>query len=144
MTLKIYPASSWRNKHYPGDVDAMRGAGHSTYDFREANSDFRWSCRTLQEYIHQLEGDLLVAAAFERDHRALDWCDLCVLIRPCGISAHLEAMYASAKGKPVIIKHDPSETPNPELMLKLLEVGAGGVRHVTSTTELLAALRTAE
>jgi hypothetical protein len=143
MTLKIYSASSWRNKHYPDIVTAMRANGHEVYDFRAANNGFRWSCQTWPEHIEQLKADLLVAAAFKRDKDALDWCDVLVLLRPCGISAHLEAMYASGKGKPVVVLFD-SEPFGPEkceLMYKLLEVGAGGVRFVTDIAELLTALR---
>jgi hypothetical protein len=138
MTLKIYPASSWRNKQYDDDVIAMRSAGHSVYSFREANSSFCWSCRTSQEYIRQLETDPLVAEAFDRDKNALDWCEVCVLILPCGPSAHLEAMYASSIGKPVIVKLDPAEL-RLDLMYKLLAIG-GGVRFVTNIAELCTAL----
>jgi hypothetical protein len=145
MTLRIYPASSWRNKVYAADVAALRADNHEVFDFRTANSEFRWpSCATLPEYIRALEADPQVAAAFERDKTALDWCEVCVLILPCGRSAHLEAMYASAQGKLVVVKLDPTEPLQPELMYKLLAVGAGGARYVTSTAELLAALRTHE
>jgi hypothetical protein len=139
--LKIYPASSWRNEAYPGDVAAMRADAHDVYDFREANSGFRWSGTTYPEHICELETDPHVAAAFKRDKDALDWCDVCVLILPCGKSAHLEAMYASARGKPVIIKFCVEEPLQPELMYRLLAVGTGGVRFVTNTAELIAALR---
>jgi len=139
---KIYPASSWRNEVYGADVAAMRADGHEVYDFREANGAFRWSCTTLREYIDQLEADPQVAAAFERDRAALDWCEVLVLILPCGKSAHLEAMFASAAGKLVVVKLDPEAPSQPELMYRLLAVGTGGVRFVTSTAEMLAALRT--
>jgi hypothetical protein len=144
MTLKIYPASSWRNKAYPDIVAAMRADGHDVYDFRVANGGFRWSGTTYPEHICELETDPHVAAAFKRDKDALDWCDVCVLILPCGKSAHLEAMYASARGKPVIVKFCVEEPLQPELMYPLLAVGSGGVRFVTSTEELLSALRAHE
>jgi hypothetical protein len=147
MTLKIYAASSWRNKRYPAVVAAMRTAGFDVYDFRKVNDGFHWSCTMLHEYIEQLQNDPQVAAAFERDHAALDQCAVCVLIEPCGKSACLEAMFASAAGKPVIVLFDAAEPFDPEkceLMLKLLAIGAGGVRYVSSTTEMLAALRAHE
>jgi hypothetical protein len=66
------------------------------------------------------------------------------LILPCGKSAHLEAMYASDRNKLVIVKFDRGEPLQPELMYRLLGVGAGGVRYVTSTAELVATLRAHE
>jgi hypothetical protein len=141
---KIYTASSWRNKHYPAVVAAMRAAGFEVFDFRSANGGFCWPCATLPEYIRALEGDAQVTAAFQRDKRAIDWADALVLIRPCGISSHLEAMYASAAGKPVIVLFDSAEpfaAEKCELMYKLLAVGAGGVHFVVDTDEMLAVLR---
>jgi hypothetical protein len=143
MTLKIYPASSWRNRHYPVVVNKLRAIAE-VYDWRQANRGFSWSCSTWQEYAQQLEIDPLAAAAFQRDKDALDRCDVLVLITPCGSSAHLEAAYASAAGKPVIVLFDATAPLQPstdcELMLKLLAAGAGGVRYVADIPELLAAL----
>jgi hypothetical protein len=96
------------------------------------------------EYIAALEFDPQVAAALERDKAAIDRAEALVLILPCGKSAHLEAMYASGQDKLVIVKFDPDEPLQPELMYRLLGVGAGGVRYVTSTAELLATLRAHE
>ena len=141
MMPKVYPASRGRNARYPDIVKAIREAGHPVYDFRAANSGFRWSCQTYEEYIRELETDPAVAAAFKRDKDALVWADVCVLILPCGKSVHLEAAYASAQGKPVIVKFDLTELLQPELMYLLLDAGSGGVQFVTSTEELLTALR---
>jgi hypothetical protein len=141
MMPKVYTASSWRNQHYPDDVKAIHEAGFPLYDFRAANGGFHWSCRTYEEYIRELETDPAVAAAFQRDKDGLDSCDVCVLILPCGVSAHLELMHVSDAGKPVIVKLDPVEPLKPELMYKLLAVGSGGVQFVTSTEELIAALQ---
>ena len=44
--MKIYVASSWRNDAQPGVVEALRGAGHQVYDFRNPHakgSGFHWS-----------------------------------------------------------------------------------------------------
>jgi hypothetical protein len=143
--MRIYPASSWRNKHYPDVVAALRADGHDLYDFRTANGGLRWSCSNYQEYVHALEADPNVIAAFERDRAALlDWCDVCELILPCGKSAHLEAAFASAAGKPVIVQLDPAEPLAPELMYRLLGIGVGGVHYVVNIAELLAALHACE
>ena len=140
--MKIYPASSWRNELYPHLVRVLRTAGHEVYDYREDN-DFRWPCSTPEEYVRLLESPSpVVAAAFERDRTALDQCDLLILIMPCGRSAHLEAMYASAAGKPVIVVFNESEPW--ELMYRLFAVGRGGVRFVTDIAGLRAALKSFE
>jgi len=141
MTLKIYPASSWANAHYPDVVRTLRAGGHCVYDFREVNSGFRWPpCATWREYIRQLESDPLVAAAFKRDRDALDRCDVCILILPCGRSAHLEIMYGSAHGKPVIVLFSAAEPLRPDLMYRLLGVGTGGLHFATSIDQLLGLL----
>jgi hypothetical protein len=134
---KIYPASSWRNNHYTKIVRALRADGHVVYDFREANIDFRWSCSSWREFVEQLQTDALVRAAFQRDKDGLDWCDTCVLILPCGRSAHLEAMYASAAGKPVIVLLDEAEPVQTELMYLLMD----DVRFVTDIAELLRVIK---
>jgi hypothetical protein len=140
MTLKIYPATSWKNKDYPDVVRALRNDGHEVFDFREANRGFRWACRTLQEFIQQIETDPAATAAFERDKDALDWCQALVLILPCGRSAHLEAAYAGAQGKPVIVKLSIDEPLKPELMYLLIT----DLRFATTTAEMLTALRSIE
>jgi len=141
-TMKIYPASSWRNELYPGLVRALRIAGHDVYDYRESN-DFRWPCSMLEEYVCQLElPSAAVAAAFQRDKTALDQCDILILIMPCGRSAHMEATYFSGLGKPVIVLVDEGEPW--ELMYLLLAVGPGGVRFVTDIAGLRAALKSFE
>lgn len=71
------------------------------------------------------------------DRDALHWCDTCVLVLPCGRSAHLEAGYAAGQGKRTIfmLSQDKFE---PELMYRL------GHGFVTDTRELLTALETPE
>lgn len=44
--MRIYVASSWRNKIQPSVVVALREAGHEVYDFRnprEGDTGFHWS-----------------------------------------------------------------------------------------------------
>lgn len=55
---------------------------------------------------------------FKADKDALDWCDTCILVLPCGRSAHLEAGYAAGQGKDsyVLLHEDKFE---PELMYLL-------------------------
>jgi hypothetical protein len=96
----------------------------------------------LPHYVSALEIDADVDAAYRNDRDAIDACDVVVLLNPCGSSAHLEAGYASGRGKPVIVMLVQEELLRQELMYKLLGEN-GGVRYVTSTAELIAALRNA-
>jgi hypothetical protein len=137
--MKIYVASSWRNQCQPGVVEALRRAGHDVYDFRNpapGNKGFHWSeidanwrDWSPRDYRAALRGSI-ADQGFEHDMRALRECDLCVLVMPCGRSAHLEAGWAAGAGKRTIMYvPEPME---PELMVKMFD---GGI--VLSTTELL-------
>jgi hypothetical protein len=147
---KIYVASSWRNAQQPSVVVALREDGHEVYDFRNplaGDGGFHWSqvdCEWrgwgLTEYVHHLETNPIAAKGFKLDKDALNWCDTCVLLLPCGRSAHLEAGFAAGQGKPTLVMLSEDERLQPELMY-LLAPGVGGVRFVTSIHELLAALR---
>jgi nucleoside 2-deoxyribosyltransferase len=144
MTLKVYVASSWRNQSYAGITQSIRENGHAVLDWRVLNAGFRWPpCPTLPHYVSALETDADVDAAYRNDRDAIDACDVVVLLNPCGSSAHLEAGYASGRGKPVIVMLVQEEPLRQELMYKLLGEN-GGVRYVTSTAELIATLRAHE
>jgi hypothetical protein len=144
MKRKIYVATSWRNELQPRVVAALRREGHEVYDFRnpaEGHGGFHWSeidrdwkNWSLQKYVVEIERHPIAAAGFKLDKDGLNWCDTCVLVLPCGRSAHLEAGYACGQGKDVIfmLNEDRFE---PELMYLL----GGG--FVTNTTELCIALR---
>ncbi len=144
---RIYVASSWRNAHQPEVVARLRSAGHEVYDFRNpapGNTGFAWSAidpdwlewspDRFVELVttHQVAGD-----GFGFDKRALDWCDTCVLVLPCGRSAHLEAGYAAGQGKTVLfLLHE--DRFEPELMYLL---GSG---FACSIDELIAHPRLTE
>ena len=123
---KIYVASSWRCAHQPGIVNALRIAGHDIYDFRHPSADtegFHWSeinpsweNWTPQEYRICLE-HLVAKRGFSYDFDAMKWADLCVLVLPCGRSAHLEAGWFAGAGKPLHILL--LEKCEPELMYKM-------------------------
>jgi hypothetical protein len=138
---KIYVASSWRNAIQPEIVAALRAEGHEVYDFRNPgpnNYGFAWSevnpnwlDWTPEQFVRDLYAEHpAVTRGFKFDKDALDWCDTCVLVLPCGRSAHLEAGYAAGKGKLVLFYLHP-ERFEPELMYLL------GDGCVTSVRELL-------
>ncbi len=145
-TRKIYVASSWRNKQQPEVVKILRSAGHEVYDFRHpADGDDGFSWReidpdwqqwNLRQYVHNVRTPI-ADQGFRYDRDALHWCDTCVLVLPCGRSAHLEAGYAAGQGKRTIfmLSQDQFE---PELMYRL------GHGFVTNISELVTALETKE
>ena len=110
---KIYLASSWRNENQPGLVSLLRDRGHEVYDFRhpsEVDEGFAWSeidedwlNWTPAAFLGKLTTHPRAASGYAFDKKALDWCDTCVLLLPCGRSAHLEAGYAIGQGKRTVI-----------------------------------------
>ena len=129
MMRKIYVASSWRNEFYPEVVRALRDAGHEVYDFRNPPSGdpgFKWSGISEdymewspEEYREQLNHPKAVRQ-FANDIEAMEGCDTCVLVLPCGRSAHTEAGWFAGSGKRVLVYIPVRQ--EPELMYKLFDV----------------------
>ena len=125
---KIYVASSWRNQYYPEVVKSLREAGHDVYDFRNpphGGNGFRWTDIdpdafrwTFDQYARGLTHPL-AERQFAADLEALEWADTCVLVLPCGRSAHTEAGWLAGRGRRVIV-YIP-EMVEPELMYKLFD-----------------------
>lgn len=124
---KIYVASSWRNQHQPQVVSFLREQGHEVYDFRhpERKTDFHWS--QVNENWKRMNIDQYRAAldhpiariGFKSDFDAMRWADVCVLVLPCGRSAHAEAGWMKGAGKKVVVYQIREE--EPELMYKLFD-----------------------
>lgn len=105
--MKVYVASSWRNEYQPEVVRALRDVGHEVYDFRDegfpwSDIDLNWESWTTVEYLAALDHPI-AEAGFARDFDAMKWADACVMVMPCGRSAHLEAGYFVGTHKPLII-----------------------------------------
>ena len=110
--MKLYTASSWRNEKYPLVVDQLKREGHDIYNFRDVNSWFKWEqidedweYWSNGQFVHALSHPLS-KKAFNADFSGMEWADACVLIMPCGKSAHIEAGYMKGKGKPLYILLD--------------------------------------
>ena len=123
---KIYVASSWHNEYYPEVVTRLREAGHEVYDFRHPPSgdpgfkwsnvseeDMEWSPQQYRDMLHHPEAE----QQFHNDIEAMEACDTCVLVLPCGRSAHTEAGWFAGKGRTTIVYI--TEKQEPELMYKL-------------------------
>lgn len=109
---KIYVASSWRNQYYSDVVDRLREAGHEVYDFSnhpQGKGGFHWSDvdpNYMDWNVDQYREGMKSPRAqqqFSNDIQALEWADTCVLILPCGCSAHTEAGWLVGKGKRTIV-----------------------------------------
>jgi len=106
--MKIYVASSWRNIYQPEVVRLCRGAGHETYDFRNpgpgdngfgwSEIDPAWKSWDFERY-RELLNHPRAEQGFRLDMGALRDCDACLLVYPCGKSAHLELGWAAGAGR---------------------------------------------
>lgn len=109
--LRVYVASSWKNDDQSKVVLGLRAAGHEVYDFRSpwgSGEGFNWKdidseYRTwdVEDCANGLKNALAVEH-FETDFDAMKWADVCVLVQPCGRSAHMEAGWFAGQGKPVL------------------------------------------
>lgn len=126
--MKIYVASSWRNDYQQDVVADLRNNGHEVYDFKNPSKedkgfawsdiDKKWQEWNNEEYINALKNPI-AKKGFANDFNAMIWADACVLVMPCGRSAHVEAGWMQGWGKPTIILLQRSAAAEPELMYKL-------------------------
>lgn len=127
--MKIYVASSWRNDRQPEIVEALRAAGHEVYDFKNpgpgkkgfawSDIDPNWKQWTNREYRDAL-GHPIAKDGFSNDFDAMRWADACIMVMPCGRSAHVEAGWMQGSDRPVIVLQE--KEAEPELMYKLFEL----------------------
>jgi hypothetical protein len=158
LKMKIYVASSWRCKYQPEAVRNLRKLGHEVYDFRGPGTGwgevegydggFSWSevdpewkdwPSDVPRYIRGLEHPRAIEG-FNRDMDALKAAEACVLVNPCGQSAHAELGWAAGAGKltaawcPAIRE--------PDLMLKMAQLITTEWRSIESWLQVRHAPRT--
>lgn len=120
--MKIYVASSWRNTTQETVVMMLRQEGHDVYDFKHPTAgsngfhwseiDPAWQSWTPFEFIVGLRHEI-AEEGFASDFDAMKWADACVLVLPCGRSAHIEAGYFVGANKPLIIMLNDGEIEPP-------------------------------
>jgi hypothetical protein len=132
--MRIYVASSWRNETQPAVVEHLRKCGHEVYDFRHpiaGNDGFSWKQVGLERddqgkstlaALKKAHAHPTAVAGFKLDFDAMKWADACVLVLPCGNSAHLEAGWMCGDGKRVFVYADGARKIEPELMYKIDDV----------------------
>lgn len=130
---RIYLASSWKNILQPMLVSDLEYWGHQVYDFKKHSAmsaggpvstafswheiDEDWETWTPNVYRTMLTTTPRASQGYLGDFRGMEWADTCVLLLPCGRSAHLEAGYMKGRGKRLIIL---METPEPPDLMYLL------------------------
>jgi len=136
--MRIYVASSWKNGSYPALLEQLRLAGHEPLDWRVGG--FGWSQvtpvrpseMTGAQYRDEVLAHPRACDGFYNDFSKMQEADCCVLLLPCGRSAHFEAGWFWGQGKPIHIYIPEFDTP--ELMYK----GASSIS--LTIEELLVAL----
>lgn len=134
---RVYVASSWKNQYYPQVVERLLEAGHDVYDFRNPphggngfhwtdidKNALNWGFNEYAEGLHHPNAE----RQFKADMDALNWADTCVLVLPCGRSAHTEAGWMAGAEKRVIA-YIP-EKQEPELMYKLFDSVCGTLEEL--------------
>jgi len=112
--MRIYISSSWKNRDNVREMAIrLREDGHKVYDFTDPE------CRKTEEFPHEKRPEpfnpkkhksysaLLrnshMYAAVMNNQEAIRWCDLVILLLPCGLDAHADWAYGIGLGKDTII-----------------------------------------
>lgn len=112
--MKIYLASSWKNKD---TVNCIAGILRNLKFGFEVDSFCEETEKRFSFHFSEVEGHEKMNAidfletefaqkAFKEDKKWLDWADAVIMYKPCGNSAHLEAGYAKGQGKKLYIYGD--------------------------------------
>lgn len=135
--IKLYVASSWRNEYYHTFTVALKDEGFEILDWRNADTAFKWRQIALYEdknclvdfidYRTKLRNHRRAREGFNADFTKMQKADQCVLLLPCGRSAHTEAGWFWGAKKPLHI-YCPTEKLTPELMY----MGATSIHHKMS------------
>ena len=129
----IYVASSWRNNVHDAVCATLKAAGLDHYNFKNPpeSTGFSWGEVGMGSYVRELNNTVPVGeylagmeheraiAGFKSDFEAMQASDTCVLVLPCGRSAHLELGWFVGQGrKTAILLEDPMV---PELMYEMVD-----------------------
>ena len=126
---RIYVASSWRNENQQKLVTLLRDNGHKVYDFTRPYGEGKpnvWDevkldhDRCTTEQFSEAMTNPVVEKRYEDHLSALTAADTCILLLPCGFSAHTEAGFMAGLGKRVFVFNYEKEM-KPELMYLLYE-----------------------
>ena len=126
---KIYVASSWRNTNHQRLISQLRDFGHKVYDFTKPNGEEMpsvWDGIHLNndrcsstEYAEAISNPEVIKR-YNEHYKAMTAADTCILLLPCGNSAHAEAGFMSGMSKRVFVFSYDNEL-KPELMYRLFD-----------------------
>lgn len=124
MKTKLYVASSWKNMVYGAVCEILTTSGFECLDWRNPpgeNTPFRWSQIGVSDpektgnYIEIINNSERATDGFNSDFSLMQQADQCVLLLPCGKSAHFEAGWFWGQKKPIHVFFTEPEV-TPELM----------------------------
>jgi hypothetical protein len=108
-------------------VAQLRVLGHDVYDFKNPphgrggfswkDIDPNWEDWSMSEYEDALRHEI-AERGYASDFEGMQWADICILVLPCGASAHTEAGFMKGLGKKVFVYGMPKEA---ELMYKVFD-----------------------
>lgn len=115
----IYVASTWKNDGPLLDEAhrLLRAAGFRTFDFRSAGQ--WWHNLPSESDPTKRWNQPARVSTFERDYKGLEAADAVLLVLPAGTDSHIEAAWASGRGKLVVVFGTPREGKY-ELMLRVV------------------------
>ena len=101
---------------------------HGAFMWKNIDPDFdKWNVEQYKEGLLHPSSE----RQFNADLKALEWADTCLLVLPCGRSAHTEAGWMKGSGKRTIV-YIP-EMQEAELMYKLFDLVSGDLEEIIST-----------
>lgn len=113
--LNIYIATSWKNQVEAVTLaNILREEGFAVDCFCDPSTGrfvFSYADLPVEARLYD-HIDIFTSAipgsvkAFNEDRKWLEWCDVCIMLLPCGKSAHIEAGFAAGRGKTLIIYGD--------------------------------------
>jgi len=119
--MKIYISSSWSNRAKVREIATqLRRDGHNVYDFTDPATRKVPECppESQQEpfdpAIHKsyaaymkTEKAARLYASVMNNQEAIRWCDLVILLLPCGNDSHADWAYGVGQGKRSIVVGQP-------------------------------------
>ena len=112
-----------------GQTLRSRSRGQGTGGFHWSDIDPNYMDWSVDQYREGMKSPR-AQQQFSNDIQALEWADTCVLILPCGRSAHTEVWWLAGKGKRTIV-YIP-EMQEAELMYILFDLVTDSLDEVIS------------
>ena len=132
--MKIYVASSWSNIYFDNFIKELKENCKENckddyiYNFKDCNFhwyniDNNYEKWIFDEFYRIGLFNKQAVDIFNHHLSFLNKCDLCILLLPSGLSAHMEAAYTKGKDIPVVVYLPEEEKViKPELMYRFFNL----------------------